>query len=316
MDWKLVALILGAIVVFIALASKLMSGKHQNTQNSLPEELPSYQRPEARSDTISPVLREASVSSPAPVQPSVAELMRRVETASSVAEVWKVLELTNDEAVTSAGHDRIGMLIRSDLRTTTTVAECLDLYDETPRVDEGSDALGDAVLVRALELARDFDSCNEIAEKFENDWPSDEYEDKVREKQLSFATTFEQVFEFCDSFDETSAPYFERALVLATSSPQVLEIYEQLEEDYEDNEFSRRVLEKATDLAASFEECDNVRGHVVTDDDEMDNRIVAKTLTLVTTVEECESIWDGLELDTSVARAAICRAADIIRAEP
>ncbi len=359
--------------------------------------------------------------------PTAGELLKRIAEASTYDEVDAATGLSSDQTVFRAGDARKLVLVTSALDSVATVGECLNIYDDTPAVTgDEEDVLGNVVLERVLTLAVDYPSCQEIIERFDGGWPSDEYQERMLERALTFATSFRNVLALCTDYDEesgVSVKIFKRALELASSTDEALELHEKLDadtdfavlvhtkarslvstledalemcegleeddegaldlleralalatvqhesdtlssddltrifdlavtfvddnddneqkirmrtqlvvllgtteealelygklnQDYEDSDFSATVLDRALELAASYEECELVRDQVVTEDDDMETRTVSKMLAVVTTVEECESLWNGLEMSSNVARAAILRAADIIRANP
>jgi hypothetical protein len=251
------AVVLGAILMYLV----MQWAKRNERKGSTPvpgmdlEKVPSVPSFEER--------RSQSFSAPEPEKPaeppvkpaSASELLKRIAEASEVEDVQKVMGESTDPSVTRAGEARIVSLITAKLAEAVTIQECLTIYDDTPAVDDGKvDTAGDAVLERAFALSTDFDSCKEVIEWFDGNWPSDDYQMRVLEKAASFAITFEQALSLRKGLDESEArsmPIFERAYALASTTEEAIELYDTLDAD---TEFAARVHDKARSLVTSLDD--------------------------------------------------------------
>lgn len=259
MTVELFFVVAGAFVLGILGTYFVLQWMRKNEKSPVPST--EYER--ASSAQGSEERRPQSFATPEPERPaeppvkppSASELLKRIAEASEVEDVQGVMGESTDPSVTRAGEARIVSLITAKLAEAVTVQECLTIHNDTPEVDEGKpDTAGDAVLERVFVLATDFDSCKEVIEWFDGNWPSDEYQMRVLEKAASFATTFEQALSLRKGLDESEAhsmPIFERVYALASTTEEAIELYDTLDAD---TEFAARVHDKARSLVTGLDD--------------------------------------------------------------
>ncbi len=247
------AIAFGAIGMYFAMKWTRKGEKEvsvPSTQYESTSSVPSFE--ERRPQSFSAPEPEKPAEPPVK-PPSASELLKRISEASAITDVQTVMGESTDPSVTRAGEAKIVSLITTKLAEAVTVQECLTIYNDTPAVDDGRpDTAGDAVLERAFALTTDFDSCKEVVDWFDGDWPSDEYQMRVLEKAASLATTFEQALSLREGLDENDArwaPVFERAYTLASTTEEAIEFYDTLDAD---TDFAVRVHDKARSLVTSL----------------------------------------------------------------
>lgn len=168
----------------------------------------------------------------------------------------------------------------------TTIERCWDIYHEVPyghHLEQQAIAAVGQRIERKLQAAQTSQDCSDMYK----DVPEEEASvgRKVLSRGLELATTFEECIAFFDS----------------------------LPNDGVAEEFYEPTLRKAADLARSSEEYDRLLER--TDGDSpLDTEIGLRKISLLTTLEECNEIFGDYDTDTEEYRAAILRAADIIRA--
>ncbi len=209
----------------------------------------------------------------------------------------------------------------------STIPSSVEEVDEVevPSTDEASK---DELKTR-LATANDFNSCVQIAdEAAENDF--EELEDLALRKALELASTPEECQEVYDrspqdgeveklSTDKQEG-FFLRRLEGATTVAECLKIEREANSDFDFTLDLGIVINRALELASSADECMDILEDRDFDDDEnndehveLEDRVYMKLIGFFTTVDECVEFWGDYENDAPYFRAAVCRAADIIR---
>jgi hypothetical protein len=282
------------IVVVVVLIIGLFKRKKSRPEASTREVRPA---PPRRSEEREPdwAREPAGYSPPSPTPPpappSPNQVRMRIENAASVEECQEAAaELPGDDNIQEQAKLKIDKILSNKLASATTIDECFDVYAECPETDDpDTDETGNKALDKALLLATTHEDVIFFYDRLVGGWTHETYAIKALEKALPLATTFDEAAEIDDRFRGT----------------------------YDDDEFAGAVFERLLGLASSVEECQSIRDNYLPDnDDTAGDRTVLKMLTLLDTVEECSSVWEEFGIDSDTGRAAITRAAEIIRLAP
>ena len=254
-----------------------------------PPELESFSRPDGVPRPFvrpTPDLQEVS-ETPEPPEPPLdyRKLESELTVATDVATCWELFkQVPADDPFEKKALDKIRLMLRDQLKLATTTDEALEVVDDSDEEEELEQIETDA-LTRSLELAVSIDDCFSVFDKVP------------------------------DRLEETLCPAaLEKALSLATTFDECITVHDKANEYDVGENHVKPSLEKALTLATTFEECDTLLENV-SDDDDLEALVAARQLDFVDTVEQCEEVWGNYDNDSQVFRAAVCRAADLIRAE-
>ncbi len=295
-----------AIVLFLVLIfSHILSRKKKPTKSSSGQLEPYVQRAELAPLPPPRVLASAS----APAAPAIS-LNEEPSTKSDVTE----------------------QELRNRLFRATTEEECAEIYHQAPY---GSALERDAVkrldgfLLQRLAAATTVDECEEIWKDHLSDDSSietrvDDMIIAILTGDLATATTVDECEEIyeripSDNFEEKGSlgkSVVLKMLELSTTNEMCIDLFNYLENDEIDNELYDKILRKALELAETSDECGEVEAHSSEDFGPDEDEVGQRKVELAETLEECIDIWEACDdTDSVVYRAAICKAADMIRAE-
>lgn len=228
--------------------------------------------------------------------------------------------------------ERLTGLYLVEVSKAGTIEACQDIFNALPSEDGVPvEEVERAALDRALSLVTTATEARELYDWYAEGDHDEEFAqrittrfDELARQELAACTSIDECWalmndvlqasesEFGDNY-AVEKEAFEKVLELSTTHEEVMSLYGDLPEDY-DEEFKVKVLSRALELATDYDEADAVYSEA-SQDSELERAALAKKLGLIESVEDCQSLWDDFGVDSDYGQMAIIRAAEILKAQ-